>query len=33
MAVRRLREGKEFFGYLNERKEQSKMRGREAASV
>jgi len=31
--VEAVREGKELFGYLNERKEQSKMRGREAASV
>ena len=33
MMVRRVREGKEFFAYLNERKEQSKQRGIEAASA
>ena len=31
--VEAVREGKEFFGYLNEHKEQSKMLGREAASI
>jgi len=33
MMVRRLREGGEFFSYLRERKEQSRQRGLEAASV
>ena len=32
MFLRRLKEGKEFFGYLKERGEQSKQRGREIVS-